>query len=44
MLIDKDNEVEKEYGGVRIEYNPEAGVRIILLNIFIFISFRLQNT
>lgn len=25
MLIDKDNDVEKEYGGVKIEYNPEAG-------------------
>ncbi len=30
MLIDKDNEVEKEYGGVKIEYNPEAGVRLYL--------------
>jgi dynein intermediate chain 2 len=26
MLTDKDNDVEKEYGGVKIEYNPEAGV------------------
>lgn len=26
ILIDKDTEGEKEYGGMKIEYNPEAGV------------------
>jgi hypothetical protein len=27
-LTDKgDNDIEKEYGGVKIEYNPEAGVQ-----------------
>jgi len=25
ILLDKGSEVEKEYGGIRIEYNPEAG-------------------
>jgi len=30
MLVDKENDVEKEYGGVKIEYNPEAGVSIFV--------------
>ena len=28
MLVDRENDVEKEYGGMKIEYNPEAGVFI----------------
>jgi len=31
MLVDKEGEVEKEYGGVRIEYNPEAGATKYLI-------------
>lgn len=30
VLIDKENEVEKEYGGTKIEYNPEAGVNFMI--------------
>lgn len=38
-LTHKENDIEKEYGGLKIEYNPEAGViifRLIILGYKVF--------
>jgi len=31
ILMDKENEIEKEYGGIKIEYNPDAGATKFLI-------------
>jgi len=46
VLIDKDNEIEKEYGGTKIEYNPEAGATKFLIGTeqgTIFVANKKKN-
>jgi dynein intermediate chain 2 len=46
ILMDKDNEIEKEYGGTKIEYNPEAGATKFLIGTeqgTIFVANKKKN-